>query len=198
VNIVPIASLIGIRRKRFTDGQASRDHSRAQLVLCCGKRCLFGEWRLWPAYRRQSDRAGGRCDPERVASASRQRRRGRKHRDDQSRGARAPNGPSVVSPGAATSLATLADWCKHYSAAPDRKPCPVELAPRVDLGGQKPPMAAPLDGAPKFLKRPSGPITSFVRGRADSHFEVVGQLLAAKRTLNIGSPRLFPCDLHKD
>ena len=45
---------------------------------------------------RQSDRAGGRRNPERVASASGQRRRGRKRRDDQSCGARAPNGPSVV------------------------------------------------------------------------------------------------------
>ena len=41
VNIAPIASLIGIRRKRFTDRQASRDQSRAQLVLCCGSRCLY-------------------------------------------------------------------------------------------------------------------------------------------------------------
>jgi hypothetical protein len=60
----------------------------------------------------------------------------RGHRDDQSCGARAPNGASVVGPGAATSLATLPDWWKHYSVAPDRKPCPVELAPGADPGGQ--------------------------------------------------------------
>ena len=66
-------------------------------------------WRLWPVHLRQSDRAGGHCNPERVASASGQRRRGRNRRDDQSRGKRAANGASVVGLGAATSLATLAD-----------------------------------------------------------------------------------------
>ena len=88
--------------------------------------------------------------PERVASAARQRRRRRKRRADQSRGARAANGASVVGPGAATSLATLADLWKLYSAAPDRKPCPVELAPGVDPGGQadnKSRLWAALDGA---------------------------------------------------
>jgi CubicO group peptidase (beta-lactamase class C family) len=66
------------------------------------------------------------------------------------RAARAANGASVVGPGAATSLATLADWWKHHSAAPDRKPCPVELAPGVDPGGQadnKSRLWAALDGA---------------------------------------------------
>ena len=100
------------------------------------ERCLFGERLLWPVHLRQSDRAGGRRNPERVASASGQRRRARSRRDDQSCGARAANGASVVGPGAVTSLATLADWWKHHSAALDRKPCPVELAPGVDPGGQ--------------------------------------------------------------
>jgi hypothetical protein len=48
------------------------------------------------------------------------------------------------------SLATLADWWKHHSAAPDRKPCPVKLAPGVDPGGQadnKGRLWAALDGA---------------------------------------------------
>src|SRR4051794_4349353 len=41
---------------------------------------------------------------------------GRKRHDDQSCGARVANGASVVGPGAATSLAILADWSKHHSA----------------------------------------------------------------------------------
>ena len=49
-----------------------------------------------PVHLRQSGRAGGRCNPERVASASRQRRRARNRRDDQSCGARAANGAGVV------------------------------------------------------------------------------------------------------
>lgn len=67
-----------------------------------------------------------------ASSISGQRCRGRNRRDDQICGKRAANGASVVGPGAATSLATLADWWKHHSAAPDRKPWPVELAPGVD------------------------------------------------------------------
>ena len=54
--------------------------------------------RVRPVHLRQSDRAGGHRNPERVASASGQRRRGRNRRDDQSCGARAPNGPGVVGP----------------------------------------------------------------------------------------------------
>ena len=34
------------------------------------QRRLFGDRRLWPIHLRQSDRAGGHCHPERVASAS--------------------------------------------------------------------------------------------------------------------------------
>ena len=101
---------------RFTGGIRLSLVGGAALAGWRQQRCLFGEWRLWPDYRRQSDRAGGRCNPECVASASRQRRHGRKRRDDQSRVARASNGASVVGPGAATSLATLADWWKHHSA----------------------------------------------------------------------------------
>jgi CubicO group peptidase (beta-lactamase class C family) len=46
------------------------------------QRCLFGERRLWPVDLSQSDRAGGHRNPERVASTSGQRRRGRNRRDD--------------------------------------------------------------------------------------------------------------------
>ena len=60
------------------------------------QRCLLGERRLWPVHLRQSGGAGDRCDPERVASASRQRCRGRNRRDGQSCGARTANGAGVV------------------------------------------------------------------------------------------------------
>src|SRR5262249_19843070 len=63
-------------------------------------RRLFGGRRLRPVHLRQSDRAGGRCHPERVGSASGQRRRGRDDRAARSGGARAPTGPGVVGPGA--------------------------------------------------------------------------------------------------
>jgi CubicO group peptidase (beta-lactamase class C family) len=62
------------------------------------QRRLFGERRLRPVHPGQSDRAGGRRHPERVASASRQRRRGRDRRADPTRGARAPTRPGVVAP----------------------------------------------------------------------------------------------------
>jgi len=135
---------------RFTGGIRLSLVGGAALARRRQQRCLLGERRLWPVHLRQSDRAGGHCNPERVASTSGQRCRGRNRRDDQSCGKRAANGASVVGPGAATSLATLADWWKHYSAAPDRKPCPVELAPGVDPGGQadnKSRLWAALDGA---------------------------------------------------
>ena len=57
-----------------------------------------------PDHRRQSGRAGGHRHLERVASVPGQRRRARNRRHDQSCGARAANGASVVGPGAATSL----------------------------------------------------------------------------------------------
>jgi CubicO group peptidase (beta-lactamase class C family) len=42
----------------------------AALAGRCQQRHLFGEWRLWPVHRHQSDRAGGHRNPERVGSAS--------------------------------------------------------------------------------------------------------------------------------
>jgi hypothetical protein len=59
---------------------------------------LFGDRRVRPVHLCQSGRAGGRCHPERVAAASRQRRRGRDRRAAPSRGSRAPTGPGVVAP----------------------------------------------------------------------------------------------------
>jgi CubicO group peptidase (beta-lactamase class C family) len=54
--------------------------------------------RLRPVHLRQSDRADSRCHPERLASASGQRRRSRDFRAARSCGARAPIGPGVVGP----------------------------------------------------------------------------------------------------
>ena len=94
----PDSAATGIRsaHARFAGGIRLSLVGGAALAGRRQQRCLCGEWRLRPVHLRQSDRAGGHCTSERVASASRQRRRGRKHRDDQSRGARAPNGASVV------------------------------------------------------------------------------------------------------
>jgi hypothetical protein len=108
------------------DAQPANEVEWKRPRMCTGERTR--ELHSGPA------RAGGGLDQARslASSISGQRSRGRNRRDDQICGKRGANGASVVGPGAATSLATLADWWKHHSAAPDRKPWPVELAPGVD------------------------------------------------------------------